>query len=84
MKKIPTLFKREFQDHHVINISPELSRPELEWVLSGEGIATEKIDGACCAMMDGHFYKRYDAKRNKKGVMKAPPAASSPVTSPTP
>ncbi len=84
MKKIPTLFKREFQDHHVINISPELSRSELEWVLSGEGIATEKIDGACCAMMDGCFYKRYDAKKNKKGIMKTPPAGSIPCDEPDP
>ena len=28
MKKIPTLFKREFQDHRVISISPELSSPD--------------------------------------------------------
>lgn len=68
MQKIPTLFKREFLDHHVINISPEVSSPDLAWVLAGEGIATEKIDGACCAIIDGQFYKRYDAKKNKKGV----------------
>ena len=66
MKKIPTLFKREFLDHHVINISPEVSSPDLAWVLAGEGIATEKIDGACCAIIDGQFYQRYDAKKNKK------------------
>ena len=65
MKKIPTLFKREFQDHHVISISPEVSSPDLAWVLAGEGVATEKIDGACCAIIDGQFYKRYDAKKNK-------------------
>ena len=66
MKKIPTLFKREFQDHRVISISPELSSPDLAWVLAGEGTATEKIDGACCAIINGRFYKRYDAKKNKK------------------
>ena len=44
MKKIPTLFKREFLDHHVINISPEVSSPDLAWVLAGKGVATEKID----------------------------------------
>ena len=55
MKKLPTLFRREFQDHHVIRILPELSRPELDWVLAGEGVATEKIDGACCAFIDGQF-----------------------------
>ena len=51
MKKIPTLFKREFQDHHVISISPEVSSPDLAWVLAGEGVATEKIDGAIAAIM---------------------------------
>lgn len=84
MKKIPTLFKREFQDHNVISISPELSNPDLVWVLAGEGLATEKIDGACCAIIDGRFYKRYDAKKNKKGVMKTPPANAIPCDDPDP
>ena len=84
MKKIPTLFKREFLDHHVINISPEVSSPDLAWVLAGEGIATEKIDGACCAIIDGQFYKRYDAKKNKKCVMKTPPAGAIPCDDPDP
>ena len=51
MKKIPTLFKREFQDHRVISIIPELSSPDLAWVLAGEGVATEKIDGAIATIM---------------------------------
>ena len=84
MKKLPTLFRREFQDHHVICIMPELSRPELGWVLDGEGVATEKIDGACCAFIDGQFYKRYDAKKNKRGVMKTPPAGAIPCDAPDP
>jgi len=74
MKKIPTLFKREFLDHHVINISPVLSSPDLAWVLADEGVATEKIDGACCAIIDGQFYKRYDAKKNKISM----PSKSAP------
>ena len=84
MKKIPTLFKREFLDHHVINISPVLSSPDLAGVLAGKGVATEKIDGACCAIIDGQFYKRYDAKKNKKGVMKTPPAGAIPCDEPDP
>ena len=79
MKKLPTLFRREFQNHHIIRIMPELSRPELGCVLAGEGVATEKIDGACCAFIDGQFYKRYDAKKNKRGVMKTPPAGAIPL-----
>ena len=57
MKKTPTLFKCEFQDHRIISISPELSSADLAWVLAGEGVATEKTDGACCAIIDGQFYR---------------------------
>ena len=55
MKKIPTLFKRGFDKHKVINISSELTDTSLLWVINGEGIATEKIDGSCCAVIDGVF-----------------------------
>jgi len=65
MKKIPTLFEREFQNHKVVGITEKVT-PGMEWVLEGKGIATEKIDGACCAIIDGSLYKRYDAKRGKK------------------
>lgn len=37
----------------------------MEWVLEGEGIATVKYDGACCAVINGEFYKRYDCKKGK-------------------
>ena len=30
-----------------------------------ERIATVKIDGSCCAIINGEFYKRYDAKNGK-------------------
>lgn len=83
MKKIPTLFHREFDNHNVVSISPEVA-PELQWVLDGEGIATEKIDGACCAMIDGVFYKRYDAKKDKHGKMKLPPEGAIPCDDPDP
>lgn len=29
MKKIPTLFKREYENHKVVGITPELSSPDL-------------------------------------------------------
>ena len=83
MKKIPTLFEREFQNHQVISISREVT-PGLEWVLNGEGIATEKIDGACCAVIGGEFYKRYDAKKDKHGKMKMPPEGAIPCDDPDP
>lgn len=53
--------------------------PGMEWVLDGEGEATVKIDGACCAIIGGMFYKRYDAKRGK-----TPPANAIPCCDPDP
>ena len=65
MKKIPTLFKREFANHKVVGITDEVT-PGMEWVLEGEGEATIKFDGACCAVINGIFYKRFDAKKGRK------------------
>ena len=55
MKKIPTLFEREYENHKVIGIIDKV-HPGMEWVLHGEGVATEKIDGSCCAMIRGALY----------------------------
>jgi hypothetical protein len=83
VRKIPTLFQREFDHHRVVNINP-VAPPELQWVLDGEGIATEKVDGACCAIINGTFYKRYDAKKDKRGRMKLPPEGAIPCDVPDP
>lgn len=65
MKKIPTLFQRVFDNHRIVDVLPEVN-PGLDWVLTGDGTATIKWDGSCCAIIDGVFYKRYDAKHGKK------------------
>lgn len=54
MKKIPTLFVRKFDEHHNKTITREVTAG-MEWVLAGEGVATIKIDGSCCAMIDGNL-----------------------------
>ena len=77
MKKIPTLFVREFENHNVINISDEIT-PGCEEAFRN-GVATIKIDGACCAIIGGELYKRYDAKRGKK-----PPEGAIPCCDPDP
>lgn len=61
MKKIPTLFTREYENHKIINIKNEVS-PDLQWVLDGEGIATRKLDGTCCLIKDNEIYARFDYK----------------------
>lgn len=61
MKKIPTLFERKYENKKIVDLLPDVAE-DLAWVLWGEGIATVKWDGACCAIIDDVFYRRYDAK----------------------
>lgn len=78
MKKIPTLFERQFENHKVVGITGKVT-PGMEWVLEGEGVATVKIDGSCTAIIDGELYRRYDAKKGKK-----PPEGAIPCCDPDP
>ena len=64
MKKIPTLFFLFYINHNKVDILQHVTSG-MEWVLNGDGIATVKIDGSCCAIINGEFYKRYDAKNGK-------------------
>lgn len=80
MKKIPTLFERIFHGHDVVETTRKV-HPGMEWVLAGEGVATVKWDGACCAIMNGVFYRRYDAKKGKKAPLGAVPCCGpDPIT----
>lgn len=78
MKKIPTLFVRHFINERDFILTREVT-PGLEWVLEGKGDATIKIDGSCTAIIDGKFYKRYDAKNGKN-----PPEGAIPCCEPDP
>lgn len=64
MKKIPTLFKREFENHKVVGVLPEFTDMKCMAAFYF-GKPTVKYDGSCCAIIDGVFYKRYDAKKGK-------------------
>lgn len=77
MKKIPTLFVRTFENHNVVCITDQITPGCEEAFLHGD--ATVKFDGACCAIIDGELYKRYDAKKGKK-----PPAGAIPCCDPDP
>ncbi len=46
MKKMPTLFERQFENHEIIKCLNKV-HDGCEWVLNGEGYATEKLDGTC-------------------------------------
>jgi hypothetical protein len=64
MKKIPTMYERVFENHKVIGTIEKFTDPSFENILQN-GIPTIKYDGAACAIIDGKFYKRYDAKKGK-------------------
>lgn len=78
MKKIPTLFKREFDSRgRLVAVFDEITPGCEEAFYYGK--ATIKIDGSCCAIIDGEFYKRYGAKKGKK-----PPEGAIPCCEPDP
>ena len=78
MKKIPTLFEREYENHKVVGITDKLTSPNLQVVLDGKAIPTVKIDGSCVAVIDGKWYKRYDCKKSKKAPTGAIPCQDTP------
>lgn len=64
MKKIPTMFIREFENHKIVRVTDVFTNDKCkEALLYGE--PTIKFDGSCCAIINGEFYKRYDAKKGK-------------------
>lgn len=77
MKKIPTLFARVYENHKIVDILPEIT-PGCEEAFKN-GIATIKIDGSCCAIINGELYKRYDAKKGR-----TPPDGAIPCDEPDP
>ena len=80
MKKIPTVFERQYENHKVVGISDTFTSKMAEAAfLFGE--ATLKWDGSCCAIINGELYKRYDAKKGKKPPEGAIPCCEAdPVT----
>lgn len=76
MEKIPTLFVRKYENGKSIGVSNEVTKG-LEWVIEGKGVATVKIDGSCCCVKEGEFYRRYDAKKGK-----TPPVGAIPCCKP--
>ena len=61
MKKIPSLFKRNYETHKIYD---EITKG-CEWVIKGEGKPTRKFDGTACLFANDKLYKRYDCKKGK-------------------
>ena len=62
MKKIITLFQRNYSTDHLVR--DELV-PGAEWVAAGEGFPTRKVDGTCCLVRGGKLYKRFELKSGR-------------------
>jgi hypothetical protein len=63
VKKIISLFQRNYEGDRLVR---DEVVPGAEWVIAGEGVATEKIDGTCCLVKDGKLFKRYEVKPGRK------------------
>lgn len=76
MQKIISLFRRDYDGTRLVYNEVV---PGAEWVIAGEGVATQKYDGTACLVQDGILLKRYDAKNGK-----APPEGFIPAQDPDP
>lgn len=72
MKKMKTLFERQFEKHKVVKCLNKVQEG-CEWVINGEGYATEKIDGTCCYISGNLIYRRFDYKKGRKLPLNAIP-----------
>lgn len=68
MKKIPTIFLRDFTNGAHSPATGQITRewhPDCLRIRDGEGVATYKWDGTSVMFRGGSYFKRYDAKRGK-------------------
>lgn len=63
MKKIISLFQRNYDGDRLVRNEVV---PGAEWVIAGEGVATQKFDGTCCLIRNARLYKRYEVKPGGK------------------
>lgn len=65
MKKIPTAYVKIYENHKIVEVKNEYTNEKCKEAVEN-GIATLKIDGSCCAVINGELFKRYDCKKGKK------------------
>lgn len=75
---MPTLYVREYGPRKGQVRTLMRVTKGCEWVRLGDGYATEKVDGACCAIIRGRLWKRYDARAGKTPPKGAIPCQPSP------
>lgn len=64
MKKIPTIFERDWTgDRSRVLDKPH---PDCAWVFAGEGIPTRKLDGTSCMIRDSKLFRRRELKQGQK------------------
>jgi hypothetical protein len=61
MKKIPTLFERDWEGDRSRVV--DKVHPGCEWVIAGDGVATRKLDGTCCLVREARLFKRREVKK---------------------
>ncbi len=64
MKKIPTIFNRDWEGDRSL-VTEEIN-PQAKWVFDGEGLPYQKLDGTCCKIQAGKFFKRREVKKGKE------------------
>ena len=60
MRKIPTIFERDWNDD--LSRVVDKVHSDCQWVLDGEGVATLKQNGTCCMVRGGKLYKRRELR----------------------
>lgn len=79
MKKIPTLFVREFPEADRWCLTRAVT-PGCEWVLDGEGTATQKWDGTCTRFGEAIWWARREVKPGKAEPANWVEVDADPVT----
>lgn len=82
MRKIPTLFLRDFATRPA-GVLPEVT-PGCGWVLDGEGVATRKYDGTCTRLDGaGSWWARREVRAGREAPPGFVPLSTDPATGKT-
>jgi hypothetical protein len=78
MRKIPTIFLRDFANNP--KYVTEEPNPECAWVFAGEGVATRKYDGTCVMLDGAGWWARREVKPGKPEPYDYWEIESDPIT----